>query len=257
MNRAEAPDHVRVWVQSEIFMRGFALIPGLLGKSRFSDNDISEALKDLQRGNEIVIHDKIAAIPDKWRALRDHATRLIDSALSKNPERPGYDLSDLRAGLRDKGMDVFEALLADLCSSDFVRKESTIARRSHRPALPVNLQPLAESIVEHLSTKPFDPPPRKEFKAGSVEQRVVKFLIASGKIIEISSDVLLLPENFVQMRSATRDFILQNGPATVSELRQALGSSRRVMVPFLEKLDREGFTRRMGDRRVLAAGGKP
>jgi hypothetical protein len=34
-------------------------------------------------------------------------------------------------------------------------------------------------------------------------------------------------------------------------LRQALGSSRRVMVPLLERLDREGFTRRMGDKRSL------
>lgn len=251
MSRAGAPDDVRVWVYSEISLRGFAPIPRLLSKSRFSDTDISGALMDLQRNDEIAVHDKIAAIPRKWRVLRDRATRLIDAAMSKNPERAGYDLSDLRAALRDKGTDVFEALLADLCSSDFIRKESTIARRSHRPALPVNLQPLAESIVEHLSTKPFDPPPRKEFTTGSLDQRVLKFLIASGKVIEISSEVLLLPENFVRMKNAIRDFLSQNGPATVSELRQALGSSRRVMVPVLEKLDREGFTRRLGDKRVL------
>ena len=251
MNRAGSPDDVRVWVYSEISLRGFAPIPRLLSKSRFSDGDISGALMDLQRNDEIAIHDKIAAIPRKWRVLRDRATRLIDAALNKNPERTGYALSDLRAALRDTGADVFEALLADLCSSDFVRKESTIARRSHRPALPVNLQPLAGSIVEHLSIKPFDPPPRNEFTAGSLEERVLKFLIANGEVIEISSDVLLLPENFIRMRNTIRDFISQNGPATVSELRQALGSSRRVMVPLLEKLDREGFTRRLGDKRVL------
>jgi hypothetical protein len=38
----------------------------------------------------------------------------------------------------------------------------------------------------------------------------------------------------------------------VSELRKALESSRRIMVPFLEKLDRDGVTRRMGDKRWLA-----
>jgi selenocysteine-specific elongation factor len=74
----------------------------------------------------------------------------------------------------------------------------------------------------------------------------------SGKVTEISPDVVLLRENFERMKSAVGDFISKNGPATVSELRQTLGSSRRIMVPFLERLDREGFTRRMGDKRRLA-----
>ncbi len=73
----------------------------------------------------------------------------------------------------------------------------------------------------------------------------------SGKVTEISPDVVLLRENFERMKNAVGDFISKNGPATVSELRQALGSSRRIMVPFLERLDREGFTRRMGDKRSL------
>ena len=164
IGRAAAPDDVRLWVRSEVGLRGIVKIPGLLGKSRFSSTEISDALLDLQRHKEIVIHEKIAANPSNWRALRDRATHLIDDALSKNPERVGYNLSDLRAALRDKPTDVFEALMADLYSSDFIRKESTITRRSHRPALPGNLQPLAEKIHEYLSRKPFDPPPRRELE---------------------------------------------------------------------------------------------
>jgi len=61
----------------------------------------------------------------------------------------------------------------------------------------------------------------------------------------------LLRENFECMKSRIIEFISKNGPATVSELRQALESSRRIMVPLLEKLDREGVTRRMGDKRSL------
>jgi selenocysteine-specific elongation factor len=251
MGRATASDDVHLWVRSEVGLRGFVLIPGLLGKTHFSNSEIADALLDLQRHEEIVIHEKIAASPSKWRALRDRAIRLIDNALSKNPERVGYNLSDLRAALRDKSTDVFEALMADLCSSDFIRKESAITRRSHRPALPAKLEPLAAKIHENLSKKPFDPPPRKELERDMDEQRALKFLIESGKVIEISSDVVLLRENFERMKSVVTDFISKNGPATVSELRQALGSSRRIMVPFLERLDRESFTRRAGDKRSL------
>jgi len=250
-DRATAPDDIRLWVRSEVELRGFVPIPGILGKSHFSSSEIADALLDLQRHKEIVTHETIAANPSNWRALRDQATRLIDNALTKNPERVGYNLSDLRAALRDKSTDVFEALMADLCSSDFIRKESIITRRSHRPALPAKLQPLAAKIHEDLSKKPFDPPPRRELERDLEERRAFKFLIESGKVIEISSDVVLLRENFERMKSAIADFISKNGPATVSELRQALGSSRRIVVPFLERLDREGFTRRVGDKRTL------
>ena len=46
-------------------------------------------------------------------------------------------------------------------------------------------------------------------------------------------------------------FIRAHGPATVSDLRQALGSSRRVVVPLLEYLDRTFVTLRQGDKRAL------
>lgn len=251
MDRALAPGDVHLWVRSEVGLRGFVPIQGLLGKSCFSRSEIAGALLDLQRRKEIVMHEKIAANPSSWQTLRDRGTRLIDNALSKNPERSGCNLSDLRAALCDKSTDVFEALIVDMCSHDFIRKESTITRRLHRPALPAKLEPVAAKIREELSKKPFDPPPRRELERDLEAQRVLKFLVESGIAIEISPEAVLLRENFERMKNAVADFISKKGPATVSELRKALESSRRIMVPFLERLDREGFTRRVGDRRTL------
>jgi selenocysteine-specific elongation factor len=251
IGRATAPDDVPLWVRSEIGLRGFVPIQGLLDKSRFSNSQVDGALLTLKRDGEVVVHDKIAANARKWQALRERASCLIDNALSKNPERPGCDLSELRAALGDKSTDVFEALIGDMCSGDFARRESTIARRSHEPALPAKLQPVAVKIHEGLSKRPFDPPPRRELEWDLEAQRVLRFLIESGEVIEISPEVVLLRENFERMKNAVASFIGKNGPTTVSELRQVLESSRRIMVPFLEKLDREGFTRRVGDKRSL------
>src|SRR6266436_2077560 len=156
------------------------------------------------------------------------------------------------AALRDQAGHVFEALIEDMCSDDFVRRESMIARRSHQPALPATLRPAAAKIREALSKKPFDPPARREIESDRNAQRVLRFLIEGGEVIEIASDVVFSRENFERMKNAVADFISKNGPATVSELRQALESSRRTMVPFLEKLDRQGVTRRLADKRVLA-----
>jgi selenocysteine-specific elongation factor len=251
MSRATAPDDIHLWVRSEVGLRGFVPIQGLLDKSRFSNREIADAFLSLKRDEQVVVHDKIVANASTWKAFRDRASRLVDNELNKNPERAGYDLSELRAALRDEPTNLFEALIADMCSHDFIRKQSTITRRSHRPALPAKLQPVAAKIHEALSKKPFDPPPRREIEWDVEAQRVLRFLIETGEAIEISSDVILLRENVERMKNAVADFISKNGPATVSELRQALESSRRIMVPFLERLDREGVTRRVGDKRTL------
>jgi selenocysteine-specific elongation factor len=248
--RAGALDDVYLCVRSEISANGFMPEQAVLRKSHFSAGEIGEALQRLQRGHEIVVHEKIAADTQAWQTLRNRTIELIDDAHKTNPERAGLDLNELRTALHDQSSEVFAALLSDLCATDFVRPGSAIARISHRPALPPNLQPIAMKIREALSAKPFDPPARKEIEVDRNVPQVLRYLIEAGEVIEVSPDIVLLRENFARMKSALADFISKNGPATVSELRQKLRTSRRIMVPLLERLDREGVTRRMGDKRM-------
>ncbi len=248
---ATAPGDVDVCVRSEIALRGSMPRKTLLNKSHFSAGEISEALMRLQRDNEIVLDEEIAADGEFWQKLRSQAIASIDDAHKQNPERTGLDLNELRTSLRDQPEDVLEALIAELCAAGFVRKGSAIARTTHLPVLPAELQPVERKIHEALSQKPFDPPPRREIEMDRDAEHVLRFLIESGGVIEVNSDAVLLREDFDRMKSQITEFISKNGPATVSELRQALGSSRRIMVPLLERLDRDGVTRRVGDKRML------
>jgi selenocysteine-specific elongation factor len=251
--RATASDDVDLCVRSEIRLQGFVPTRTLLNKSHFSAAEISDALIRLQRANEIVLWEQAAADREFWQKLHSQAIGSIDHAHKQNPERLGLDLNELRAALRDQPENLFEALITELCAADFVRKGSAIARTSHRPVLPAELQPVERKIREALSQKPFDPPSRREIEADRDARHVLRFLIESGEVIEAGLDAVLLRENFERMKSTMIDFISKNGPATVSELRQQLQTSRRIMVPLLEQLDRSGVTRRVGDQRTLTA----
>jgi selenocysteine-specific elongation factor len=249
--RATAPDDIDLCVRSEIARRGFVPRKTLLARSHFSVCEISEALMRLQGNNKIVLSEEIAADGESWQTVRNQAIALIDSAHKQSPEHLGLDLSELRSVLRDQPENVFEILIAELCKNDFVRKGSAIARTSHQLVLPSRLHPAERKIRATLSQTPFDPPPRREIELDRDSQDVLRFLIASGKVIEVGSDAVLLQENFERMKARIAEFISSNGPATVSELRRVMESSRRIMVPLLEKLDRERFTRRVGDKRML------
>ena len=51
-------------------------------------------------------------------------------------------------------------------------------------------------------------------------------------------------------------FVADNGDATVAQIRDAVGTSRKYAVPMLEKLDETGVTRRKGDVRELGPRGR-
>ena len=238
-------------LRATVARQGFARRESLLSKSQFSADEISEALINLEQNGEIVVYQHIAADCEFWRKLRAQAIGLIDSAHKETPERTGIDLGELRSALRIQEQEVLESLVANLCEGDFVRKGFVIARTSHRPTLPVHVQPVEKRIREALTEQPFDPPSRKAIESDPQTQQVVRFLIDNGDVTELALDVLLLRESFERMKSQVAEFISKNGPATVSQLRQALGSSRRVMVPFLERLDRDRVTIRADDKRRL------
>jgi selenocysteine-specific elongation factor len=244
-------DNVDSLVGATLARQGFARRENLLSKSRFSADEISEALTHLEQDGAIVVRQHIAADCEFWRKLRAQAIRLIDATHKESAERAGIALGELRSALSIQEPEVFESLVADLCDGDFVRKGSVIARTSYRPTLPVHVQPVEKRIREVLTEQPFDPPSRKAIESDPQARQVVRFLIENGDVTELALDVVLLRESFERMKSHVSEFISKNGPSTVSQLRQALGSSRRVMVPLLERLDLDGVTTRAGDKRML------
>jgi selenocysteine-specific elongation factor len=83
----------------------------------------------------------------------------------------------------------------------------------------------------------------------------LRFLLETGEAVELGDEVVMLSENFARAAEAIKKHIRERGPATVSDLRQMLGTNRRMIVPLLERLDSDGVTLRQGDKRVLRGSG--
>ena len=127
----------------------------------------------------------------------------------------------------------------------------TSARVSHQPQLPVQLRAAAARITASLASKPFDPPSRKDLAPDSISQQALRYLLQTGELTEINADLVMSTGAMKQAIEAIEKRIRDEGPATASQLRQTLGTTRRIIIPFLEKLDREGITLRSGDTRTL------
>ncbi|MDB5305663.1 MAG: selB, partial [Phycisphaerales bacterium] len=226
----------------------------LLLRSRFSSQEVADALGRLAAVGKAVVSDTIAADAGWWKEVREAAMEAIDAGHKAHPERSGLALSDLRQHLAAHAagpVDVFEALVNDLAREGFVRAGTAIRRSTHRPALPPHLQPAGARIRAALTAKPWDPPSRKELAPDNVSFQAMKFLLNTGEAVEVSDELVLHADHYQRAIDAIKAHLTQRGPATVSELRQLLNTSRRIMVPLLEKLDRDGVTIRQGDKRAL------
>jgi selenocysteine-specific elongation factor len=177
---------------------------------------------------------------------------LIDTEHATHPDRGGLELVQFREALSLEP-EVFERLLVELSRGDLIRNGDVIRRASHKPTLPPNLNAAGERIRTALTAKPFDPPSRKELANDAAAQQALRFLRETNEVIEISGELVLARAALEQMREKVQQALRTNGGASVSELRQLLGSSRRVVVPLLEYFDRVGLTKRVGDKRVLAS----
>ena len=225
----------------------------LLLKSHFSHDDIVAAVERLRHAGTVVSVADVVVDSTKWQALLKAAADIIDADHHAHPEHMGLALTELRKALdADLSLDeLFAPLISEVCERGFQRAGAVIRRAAHRAALPESLQAAAAKVRQALSVKPLDPPSRKEVTSAAVSQQALRFLIETGEVVEISTDLVMLARAVGQAAQLVRLFITEHGPATVSELRQTLASSRRVVVPLLEHFDRTFVTLRRGDRRTL------
>jgi len=246
--RAEHPEDASGWIASQLARDGAARADALLRPSHFTKAQIEDAIKGLDSATRL---GDWLVDSQHWTALRETCAALIDEEHRSHPERPGLPLDQLRphAERAFNGREVFEELLADLEQNGFKRHQTHIAKRTHRPALPAHLRNAGERIRAALQST--DPPARKTLTESPTGRSALQFLIDTGEVIDISSELAMGAPEFNRLRLIVKQHLRKHTQATASDLRKAMSVSRRILIPLLEKLDRDGLTARRGDVRVL------
>jgi selenocysteine-specific elongation factor len=252
--RAQAPDDAAVFVSTQLRRDHVVKRPLLLLQSRFSQTEIEAAVNDLAKAGDLFVFGETAVEANWWGKVRARTIEFIDAEHAAHPEQTGIALSTLKSALVSllPMPEVFELLLSDLNRDDFTRSGDAIRRANYQPTLPRELETVAARIRSVLVEAKVDPPSRAQLASDPISQQALRFLRSRDEVVELNGDTVLATEQFEKMRDSIVGFLRKNNSATTSQLRQLLGTSRRVIIPFLERLDRDGITRRIAEKRVLA-----
>ena len=119
---------------------------------------------------------------------------------------------------------------------------------------------MLDAIVAELQRARFQPPALEALSSAAGQpkerlQRLAEVAKAHGKLVGIDETVMLHADRYDELQRIVAETIREKGQASVSEIRQALDSTRKFVVPMLEHLDKINFTRRRGNDRVLTRPG--
>ena len=110
--------------------------------------------------------------------------------------------------------------------------------------LPPQVQHAVDAILRRLAEDPFAAPEAPDLVAAGLGARELAAAVRSGQLVRIADGVYLAP----RIADAARRRLAEVAqPFSLSEARQAWGTSRRVAVPLMEWLDAQGVTERLPD----------
>ena len=247
--RASNPNEFTTHLNSLLTRDHFIKSDTPLSQSSFSKSVIEDTIEN----NDAVVSGNFIIDKNWWSEINEIAGNRIKTIHEKHPELPGIDISQLRTFMKKRVVDskLFEFLIDQLCKSGFTKKDTILSLDSHKASLPNHLTSSGKKIRILLDENPLEPPNPKEIINSESDEAALKFLLQTNEAIQLDEKVILLSKNYNEAVDKIRSYITQNGPATAADLRKALSSTRRVIIPLLEHLDKEGITFRSGDTRVL------
>lgn len=112
------------------------------------------------------------------------------------------------------------------------------------PQLPTSLQEALKKVRETLRDNPFNAPTATDLHQLGLGEKELAAATRAGHLLQLAPGVVLLPS---AEKEALQRLSTLRAPFTLSQARQALGTTRRVAVPLLERLARSGYTDRLDD----------
>ncbi|MBO0826065.1 MAG: SelB C-terminal domain-containing protein, partial [Actinobacteria bacterium] len=201
------------------------------------------------------------ADPAHWRQLHAQLTQVVAAHAERDALSAGLSVDAARAqlGLPDRGL--VEALAtwrpgaspAGGSPAGLVQLRGGYLQPADGPGsgpnpglagLPAQVAAAVQAVLADLAEAPFSAPDRERLRELGLDPKAAAAAERAGLLCRLPGDVVL-PADAAMRATGILAGLPQ--PFTASQARQALGSSRRVVIPLLEWLDREGVTRRHPD----------
>ena len=191
--------------------------------------------------------------------LADRIAATLHKMHELNPLRSKLDRKKVAASYRYVDRAVLDAVLNDMRRDKrILQDERGIALAGHGPKLSQNERKLLRELIEIFRQAGIQAPTVTECqkRTGKQQQTVAQLLTLAatdGDLVEVAANSYLHRDVDQALQDSLTAELSDGSGATLSRIREILGTTRKYAVPYCEYLDRIGFTQRDGDVRTLTS----
>jgi selenocysteine-specific elongation factor len=245
------------------FERGQIDQKNLASRSGVPEDAVNDEITELKQA------DRLLVVGDSGQLV---AGSMIEECCRRAAERlrqfhrrhaddPGYPMDSFVGWLKGKWGEAVGAHVLDQLKSGPSPALQVLGRycclAEFAPKMSAQDQQLFRAIVDEYDAAAFQPPAASALKCASSASKarvnkLIKIATAMGELVQTAPDILLYAGRLEQLKKQMAKAIKERGGLAVADVRTMIDSSRKYVVPLVEYLDRSGFTKRVGDQRVLA-----
>jgi selenocysteine-specific elongation factor len=175
--------------------------------------------------------------------LRARLRTLVEQR-ANDPSATPLSLEDARKALDLPDVRLVPALL----TSQFSVRNGAIVHTEAPDTLAPAVRAALMALEHRLTGDGFTVPTDAELAALGLGPAEIASAVRARRLLRLAPGVVLLPDT---VRFAVTVLARLSQPFTAGQAREALGTSRKVVVPLLEHLARVGSTRRVEDRHTV------
>ena len=196
-----------------------------------------------------------------WAGARDRVLAALADFHAAAPAEPGPDAARLRR-IAAPGMAprLFRALVEELVAEAAIHcRGAWLQLLGHAATQTARERDAADRLEPLLVAGGFDPPWVRELakRTAEPEERVRQALVAlgrDGRAHQVVHDLFYARAPLESRARVLAGLADREGTVQAAQFRDAIGVGRKRSIQILEFLDRVGYTRRVGDARVLRDG---
>ncbi len=190
------------------------------------------------------------------------ATSELETYHHQNPLRQGQPSEDLlsrlalhmRRKLKQKIEPSHLAALLNYWTSKslFKVERGIVSLNGHEVRFSKKQEHAAAKLALSMQSNPFSPPAKSAMlECLDNDEALLEALLDSGPYITAGNDIVFSESAIFTMQDRVTQYISAHGTATLAELRDLLGTSRKFVQALLEYMDANLITRREGETRTL------
>jgi len=217
-------------------------------------SEIRKEIKTLLAGGAIVQSEGRLLHKDIFTDFSGRVVSTLTNFHKSNPLKAGMQKESLRAVFRGLDDKMFEVLIGLI--SQVVIEKDMIRLKSFSISLSDDKKAVKEKILKVLEQAAFQPPTKDELaQTISLKKEeaneLLKIMASEKSLVRINDSIYIPTTNYQKMLDGVKGFFSRKNEMTVGEFRDILGTSRKYALPFLEYLDSNKITLRVGEVRKL------